>query len=464
LFARELHTRTGVPIGIIDSSWGGSRIEPWMDAATLQLDGAALARKMQSVRADDDRALAGTRERLARFGTLPANDNDWQRGDLDESAWQTIAVPGNWEQGGFAGMDGIAWYRTSIELSAAQAKQGVTLAFARVDDSDQAWVNGVAVGATHRAYNTPRIYAVPASALHAGRNVIAVRVEDEGGGGGIHGSADEIYVQLADGSRLPLPREWKFRVAQASVQAIDDKNQLATLLYNQMIHPLQPYGLRGVIWYQGESNANTAADAQAYRHQFPQLITQWRQQWGQPQLPFLWVQLASFSSGFDQGDTSPWSLLREAQNKTLSVPHTGQAVAIDIGEAHDIHPRNKQDVAKRLALAARQVAYGEQVQASGPIYAGATFSAGGAQLSFAAGGGALASRQAGQSLQGFELAGADQRFHPAQARIVGDHVIVSSQQVRAPVAVRYGWHDHVEAADLINTAGLPASPFRSDDW
>jgi sialate O-acetylesterase len=248
------------------------------------------------------------------------------------------------------------------------------------------------------------------------------------------------------------------------VQAIDDKNQLATLLYNQMIHPLQPYGLRGVICYQGESNANTAADAQAYRHLFPQLIAQWRQQWGQPQLPFLWVQLASFSSGFDQGDTSPWSLLREAQNKTLSVPHTGQAVAIDIGEAHDIHPRNKQDVAKRLALAARQVAYGEQVQAAGPIYAGATFSAGGAQLSFAAGGGTLASRQAGQSLQGFELAGADQRFHPAQARIVGDHVIVSSQQVRAPVAVRYGWHDHVEAADLINTAGLPASPFRSDDW
>lgn len=464
LFARELHARTGVPIGIIDSSWGGSRIEPWMDAASLQLDAAALASKMQGVRADDDRALAGTRERLARFGALPANDSDWQRVDLDESAWQSIAVPGNWEQGGFAGMDGIAWYRTSFELSAAQAKQGATLAFARVDDSDQAWVNGVAVGATHRAYNTPRVYPMPASALRVGRNVIAVRVEDEGGGGGIHGSANELYVQLADGSRLPLPREWKFRVAQASVQAIDDKNQLATLLYNQMIHPLQPYGLRGVIWYQGESNANTAADAKAYRRWFPQLIAQWRQQWGQPQLPFLWVQLASFSSGFDQGDNSPWSLLREAQNATLSLPNTGQAVAIDIGEAHDIHPRNKQDVAKRLALAARQVAYGETLQASGPIYAGATFADGQAQVNFAAGGGTLASRQAGQALQGFELAGADQRFHPAQARIVGDQVIVSSDKVRAPVAVRYGWHDNVEAADLINSTGLPASPFRSDDW
>lgn len=464
LFARELHARTGVPIGIIDSSWGGSRIEPWMDAASLQLDAAALARKMEQVRVDDERALSGTRERLARFGQLPANDSHWQRSDLDESAWQAIAVPGNWEQGGFAGMDGIAWYRTSFELSAAQAKQGVTLSFARVDDSDQTWVNGVAVGATHRAYNTPRIYAVPASALHAGRNLVAVRVEDEGGGGGIHGSADELYVQLADGKRLPLAREWKFRVASASVQAIDDKNQIATLLYNQMIHPLQPYALRGVIWYQGESNANTAADALAYRQQFPQLIAQWRQQWQQPQLPFLWVQLASFVSGFDQGDSSPWSLLRESQNATLSVPQTGQAVAIDIGEAHDIHPRNKQDVAKRLALAARKVAYGEQVQASGPIYAGADFAKGQARVRFAASGGTLASRQAGQALRGFALAGADHRFHPAQARNVGEQIIVSSEQVPAPVAVRYGWHDNVEAADLINSEGLPASPFRSDDW
>jgi len=464
LFARELHARTGVPIGIIDSTWGGSRIEPWMDAASLQLDAAALARKMEQVRVDDERALSGTRERLARFGVLPANDGDWQRSDLNESAWQAIAVPGNWEQGGFAGMDGVAWYRTSFELTAAQARQGVTLSFARVDDSDQTWVNGVAVGTTLRAYNTPRVYPVPASALHAGRNVVAVRVEDEGGGGGIHGSADELYVQLADGKRLPLAREWKFRVARASVQAIDDKNQIATLLYNQMIHPLQPYGLRGVIWYQGEANANTAADALAYRQQFPQLIAQWRQQWGQPQLPFLWVQLASFVSGFDQNDSSPWSLLRESQNATLSVPKTGQAVALDIGEAHDIHPRNKQDVAKRLALAARKVAYGENVQASGPIFAGADFADGQARVRFAAGGGTLASRQAGQALHGFALAGADHRFHPAQARIVGDQIVVSSEQVRAPVAVRYGWHDNVEAADLINSDGLPASPFRSDDW
>jgi sialate O-acetylesterase len=464
LFARDLHARTGVPIGIIDSTWGGSRIEPWMDAASLQLDATALARKMDGVRAADERALAGTRERLARFGALPANDGDWQRRDLDESAWQAIAVPGNWEQGGFAGMDGIAWYRTTFELDAAQAKQGVTLSFARVDDSDQAWVNGVAVGATHRAYNTPRLYAVPAAALRAGSNVVAVRVEDEGGGGGIHGSADELYVQLADGSRLTLAREWKFRVASASVQAIDDKNQIATLLYNQMIHPLQPYALRGVIWYQGEANANTPTDALAYRQLFPALIAQWRRQWQQPALPFLWVQLASFDSGLDRGDSSPWSLLRESQTATLSVPHTAQALAIDIGEAHDIHPRNKQDVAKRLALAARQVAYGEQVQASGPIYAGAEFADGQARVRFAAGGGTLASRQAGQALHGFALAGADHRFHPAQARIVGDHVVVESAQVRAPVAVRYGWHDYVEAADLINSAGLPASPFRSDDW
>ena len=464
LFAREIHARTGVPIGIIDSTWGGSRIEAWMDASSQNVDMRALAQRMEQMRADDERALAGTHARLETFGALPADDAAWSSADLDESRWQAINVPGNWEQGGFTGLDGVAWYRTTFDLTARQATREVTLSFARVDDSDTAWVNGVKVGATYRAYDARRVYSVPASALRAGRNVIAVRVEDDGGGGGIHGAMDEMYVQPAEGTRIALPATWKFRVASASVQALDDKNQIPTVLYNRMIHPLQPYALRGVIWYQGEANANTVDEALAYRRQFPALIQQWRTQWRAPGLPFLWVQLANFGSGADQGDQSPWAVLRESQSAALSLPHTAQAVTIDIGNATDIHPLNKQDVAHRLALGARTVAYGETLIDRGPVQRTVSFEGGAARIGFDLDGSTLAVRGGGSDVHGFALAGADRRFHPARAHVEGDAVVVRSDAVARPVAVRYGWRDNPEDADLISRDGLPASPFRSDDW
>src|SRR5690606_12529278 len=277
------------------------------------------------------------------------------------------------------GMDGVAWYRTSFELSPAGARAGVTLGVGRIDDSDTTWVNGVEVGRTHMQYNLARAYAVPASALRAGSNTVAVRVTDTGGGGGIHGPAQEVFVQPAGAAPRPLAGSWKFRPAQVTALVLDDnKNQRPTLLYNAMIAPLQPLPLRGVIWYQGESNAGSVEQALRYREQFPAMIRQWRAQWNAPQLPFLWVQLASWHSGGDQGDTSPWAVLRESQTATLSLPATAEAVAIDIGDVADIHPTNKQDVGKRLALAARRVAYGERVVDSGPAFAGATFDEGAA--------------------------------------------------------------------------------------
>jgi sialate O-acetylesterase len=257
---------------------------------------------------------------------------------------------------------------------------------------------------------------------------------------------------------------WTFRPANVTVALVDDKNQHPTLLYNRMIHPLQPYALRGVIWYQGESNANTVADAMKYRRQFPALIQQWRRQWQAPELPFLWVQLANFSSGVDKGDQSPWAVLRESQSATLSLPATAQVVTIDIGDPADIHPLNKQDVGKRLALAARHVAYGEALVYSGPVHAQAQFSAGAATLAFDGGGSALAVRGGGTRVHGFTLAGADRVFHPAEASLVDGRVVVRSGAVKTPVAVRYGWSDNPADADLINAAGLPASPFRTDAW
>lgn len=468
-FARDLREATGVPIGIVDSTWGGSRIEAWMDASTLGLDPVAAAAAARQAREADERALQETRRRLAAWPAA-ADDSGWEAVDLDASDWVAIAVPGLWESHGWVGLDGVAWYRTTFTLDAAEAQAGVRLGVGRIDDSDVTWVNGQRVGATTQQYNLAREYAVPASALRAGTNQVAIRVTDTGGGGGIHGDAVELFVQPVGGARRMLDGAWTFRVAEAVLAAVDDsKNQSATLLYNAMIHPLQPYAIRGAIWYQGESNAYTVEDALRYRELFPALIGQWRAQWQAPALPFLWVQLAAFGTGADTVaggvvQASPWSVLRESQSATLSLPAAAQIVAIDIGDAADIHPRNKRDVGRRLALAARHVAYGEPRVHTGPVYAGVGFENGAATVAFDAGSGPLAVRGGGAAVRGFVLAGADRVFHAADAVIEGEHVIVRSAAVSAPVAVRYAWSDNPAEADLVDAAGLPASPFRSDDW
>ena len=201
-----------------------------------------------------------------------------------------------------------------------------------------------------------------------------------------------------------------------------------------------------------------------YRTLFPAMIRQWRTQWGAPKLPFLWVQLAVVYLGRRHRRQSPWSVLRESQSAALSLPATAQAVTIDIGDSKDIHPRNKRDVGLRLALAARHVAYGEALDYHGPKRLAVDFGNGDATVKFDIGSKVLASRAGGSSVQGFELAGADHVFHTAIATIQGDHVRVHSVAVPAPLALRYGWHDDAGSADLVNDAGLPASPFRSDDW
>ena len=462
-FARELRKVTGVPIGIIDSTWGGSRIEAWMDAPSQGVDAAALRAQAERLRDADTHALVQTRANLAHWTPGAADDTGWQAAAFDDRDWLPIAVPSLWEKAGWNGLDGVAWYRATFTLSAKEAAAGATLGVGRIDDSDVTWVNGVQVGETRMQYNLPRRYVVLASALRAGVNHVAVRVSDFGGGGGIHGEPAEIFVQPQGGPSRALGN-WSFRPANVTVALVDDKNQHPTLLYNRMIHPLQPYALRGVIWYQGESNANTVADALTYRNQFPAMIQQWRRQWQAPELPFLWVQLANFSSGVDQGDQSPWAVLRESQSATLSLPATAQVVTIDIGNPTDIHPLNKQDVGKRLALAARHVAYGESLVYGGPVFSRMHIEHGLALLDFDTGGGSLASRGGGEIVRGFQLAGADKVFHPAVATISGDKIVVQSDAVPVPAAVRYGWSDNPVDADLINVAGLPASPFRTDAW
>ncbi|PMQ03225.1 hypothetical protein DyAD56_21110 [Dyella sp. AD56] len=465
-FARDMKARTGVPQGLINSSWSGSSVEAWTDAHTGNVDVQALAATIKKDDAVEEAKLDQTRQRLARW---PAQQGDaldavgkpaWAAEKLDISAWADIAVPAYWETVGYDDMDGVAWYRTEFTLSAAEAAQGVTLGLGAVDDSDRSYVNGQLIGETEKQWNKPRVYKVPASALHVGSNSIAVRVDDLGNNGGIHGDAAALYVQTANGARRPLAGTWHFHTANVTLVGTPTRHLTPTLLYNGMIQPLLGYPMRGVVWYQGESNAS-APHAMAYRKQFGAMIQAWRTAWKQPELPFFWVQLANFKSGSDTPDQSPWAELRESQSAVLSLPHTGQAVTIDVGNPDDIHPTDKQDVGHRLALAARRVVLGDHIVASGPVYRQWHVDGAKAVVSFNTDGAPLAVRGGGDVVGGFEVAGADGRYQSAQARIDGGNVVVSSAAVPQPAAVRYGWSDNPVDANLTNGDGLPASPFRT---
>jgi sialate O-acetylesterase len=230
-----------------------------------------------------------------------------------------------------------------------------------------------------------------------------------------------------------------------------------TIIYNAMINPILSYTIKGVIWYQGESNADRATQ---YRQLFPLLINDWRQKWGEGNFPFYFVQLANYNAA-DQGPAADWPALRDAQLSTLAVPNTGMAVTIDIGDANRIHPQNKQEVGRRLALIARAKTYGEDIPYSGPIYKSQVVKGNKIELEFTHTDKGLVAK--GDTLKGFTIAGADKKFYPAHAAKSGSKVVVSSGDVANPVAVRYAWANN-PVCNLYNRANLPASPFRTDDW
>ena len=467
-FARDLRKSVDVPIGIVNTTWGGSRIEAWMSRDALGLDSARWAARWR----EEENAQRRFAENLrAKIGDVPAIDPGfvdgkapWAEPALDESGWQSIRVPSLWEQAGYDGMDGIAWYRLSFDLTADEASRGVKLGLGAIDDADITWVNGTEVGRTN-GYNVPRLYDVPAGALRAGRNVLAVRVEDTGGGGGIYGDPSSVFLEVG-GARRPLGAGWKFRVGTASLQPDGQHiNKIPTVLYNRMVHPLLGMPIKGVLWYQGESNADNVADAHEYAALFRTMITSWRREWRSGEFPFLWVQLANFMAADSQPPAqSAWAVLRDAQTAALSLPKTAQAVIIDIGEAQDIHPRNKQDVGARLALAARHVAYGQPVEHAGPTHRSHTVRGKEIVVRFDHAGAGLVSRAPDGAVGGFAIAGADRKFVWADARIEGNTVIVSSPQVASPVAVRYAWGNNPTRASLYGRGGLPAVPFRTDAW
>ena len=466
-FVRHLRPTVGVPIGIINTTWGGSNIETWLSRDAQHVTDSTWAEIQQKESAHDSAVRDSLRARLG--STLPQTDSGlvdghalWADPILDDRSWASIRVPSYWEDDGYPGLDGVAWYRTEFTLDSAEVARRLTLSIAAVDDDDIAWLNGVEIGRTN-GYNVERHYRVPEAALHVGRNVLAVRVSDGGGGGGINGAASLVFD---DTLRRSLEGRWRFKVARVVLGTDGQRiNKIPSVLYNKMLYPILPFAIKGVIWYQGESNANNRQQAEAYRQQFRTLIGSWRRAWngGRRTFPFLWVQLPNYGRADDVPQPYPaWALQRESMDAALALPNTGRAIAIDLGGANELHPKDKEDVGARLALVARRGAYGEHVEASGPVYSGFTVRADTAIVAFSSIGGGLTIR--GDRLNGFALAGADKEFVWANARVVGDRVYVWSSRVTAPTAVRYAWANNPEGANLYAKNGLPAAPFRSDRW
>jgi len=485
-FGRDLHKHLGVPIGLISSSVGGTPAEAWTPEAAL-LGNEELAKLVEASRtAARNYPAASEAFKIAKAKwdakykfTDPGNtgfDNGLAAADHDDAAWKEMRLPGALHARGLR-ISGIVWFRKTVTIPPDWAGKPLTLSLGTIDDFDTTYFNGVKVGAVgpkvRNATRRRRAYTVPGKLVKAGRAVITVRVHNMAMAGGFTGRpADMSLVLLDDNAAKPvsLAGAWKRKVtaelaqpaktpAPPSAPRAPGHAHTPTVLYNGMIHPVVPFGIKGAIWYQGESNGSRAAQ---YRVLFPAMISGWRKVWGQGDFPFLFVQLANFlpvQTEPVQHDAT-WPFLREAQTMTLSLPNTGMAVITDVGEARSIHPRNKQTVGARLALAARKIAHGEDIVHSGPIYDKMQRDDDKITLSFTQIGAGLLAK--GGPLKGFAIAGANKQFVWATAKIAGDKIIVTSDKVKQPAAVRYNWANN-PIGNLYNKEGLPASPFRTDE-
>ena len=469
-FAKEINAKYQVPVGIIKDAVGGSPAEAWLSADALK---QFPKYEEQGAKYKDSALVAGIRQRegaavanwykqlyLADQGEARGQQK-WSAPGYDASGWASMNVPSYWASQTPLGMvNGVVWFRKEVEVPAAMVGQLARLELGTLVDADSTYINGQLVGSTGYQY-PPRKYEVKAGVLKPGKNVITVRLISNGGRGGF--TPEKNYQLSAGGQTIDLRGPWQYKLGATSAPTPGTTTfqYQPGGLYNGMIAPVLNYAVKGVLWYQGESNTGHPQDYQAL---MTSLIGDWRAHLQRPELPFLYVQLANFMAARPEPGESGWAGVRDAQRRTLAEPHTAMAVISDVGEWNDIHPLDKQTVGHRLALAAEKVAYGDKkVVASGPLYQSMQVKGSEVSLSFSDTGSGLVAKGGGP-LKGFAVAGADKKFVWAQARIEGNRVVVTSPQVPSPTAVRYAWADNPEGANLYNKEGLPASGFRTDEF
>lgn len=466
-YARALYKEMQIPIGIINASWGGTDIETWISNEAFKALPLNVQKQYNMEVANNlEEYIRQNKGQKQAFLDAMENDpginNQWFIPEFKTVTWKEMRVPGEWGTTPLSLIDGHVWFKYTLNLTAAEAGKPATLSLGTIDDADITWVNGTKVGNAN-GWDTPRIYSIPPCILKEGNNNITVRVTDNGGSGGMWGQEADIYLEI-DKTRHSLAGNWKYQtsVANADYHVLDiTSNMVHSSLYNTMIHPLTPFRIKGVIWYQGENNVGAGYN---YRTLFQTQIKDWRTRWGY-ELPFYWVQLANLYPEDTSPVESSWAELRESQTMALELPHTGQATIYDIGDAHNIHPTNKQEVGRRLSLIALHKDYGKDALVySGPTFQNVSFKGNKAVIEMNTYGSPLTIHNKYGYLEGFSIAGKDRKFAWAKAFIDADgKIIIYNENIAEPVAVRYAWSNN-PSANLFNAHGLPAVPFRTDNW
>lgn len=473
-FARELYQKLNIPIGILHSSWGGSQVEGWISKEGM-LGSEVLkdyAQHIPTTWEEADKQIdAKLRMQLfkdPKINPSAADEAKYTEAGYDFSKWHKTDNPiGQWDWKGIWAFRGNGFMARNISIPADLVSQKTIMALAENDSQNTIYINGkqVSIGIIKGI----RKVEIPANTWKAGDNSLVIKfgnlIASPWYGLGLQGSADDLYVGT-DKQKISIAKDWFLMTSFADAHSyMHSSNNVGTTIYNGMIAPLIPFATRGTLWYQGESNAGRAYQ---YRESFPLLINDWRKKWSVNGKPgdesFYFVELSSFGSDQSSNKGSNWAELREAQTMTLKLPKTGMAVTIDVGNAKDIHPTNKQDVGHRLATNALKLDYGQNIEYSSPMYDTVTFSEGKATVSFKFAGSGLMIKDKYGYLRGFEIAGEDKVFYYAKAEILGNTVIVYHPKGVKPVSVRYAWSDAPVEANLYNSEGFPANPFRTDTW
>lgn len=464
-FANKIYEQYGVPIGLIMTAVGGTPIEAWMSETLLREIGGYddelhLCKNegyIEETKRNDEK-----RQQLW-FKSLDENDagliEKWYHPSQSIEDWSDFDVPNSWKETPLEAIRGSVWFQKEVDVPETLLQGEVKLSLGTIVDADHTYVNGIRIGTTGYRY-PPRRYPVPKGVLKPGKNRISVRVISTQSTGEF--IKDMPYKLTANGEELDLQGPWKYKIG-----AITEELAPATFfqykpagLYNGMIAPIEKYTMKGVLWYQGESNAG---QPQNYSYMMHRLISQWRDHWQLGDFPFIYTQLANYETGAGNKQNSNWAILREEQRLALENPNTAMAVTIDIGEYNDLHPQDKKTLGERLALSARKLAYEEELVYSGPIYKQMKRIGTSIQLFFDHVGSGLVARNASDGkLHLFTICGADGQYVPATATIQEDSVIVSSELIKEPMHVRYAWSDNPEGANLFNREGLPASPFTTE--
>ncbi len=459
-FAQKIYKKTRIPIGLIMTAVGGTPIEAWMKEETLR----PFKRYDELLeKSKDDDYVQNTIKKDEEnnhqwYEQLNSQDlglqEKWYLESYQATDWTAFEVPNSWEGTELENVRGAVWFRKEIDVPASMTTEDAMLKLGTIVDADDTYINGTRVGTTGYQY-PPRRYTVPKGILKPGKNTLTVRVISTHNTGKF--IQDMPYKLIVNDEEINLTGTWHYKVGAVTENAPSQTffQYFPAGVYNGMIAPLKQYQVRGVLWYQGESNAG---NPKGYHVLFEKLVNDWRENWQNDELPFFFTQLTNLETN---DPNHGWAVLREEQRKCLKIPNTAMAVTIDVGEYNDLHPQNKKAVGERLALPALNKVYGEDIVYSGPLYRSMERIGNSIHITFDHIGSGLTIREDDQ-LKSFMICGKDGKYVPATATIVDNKVIVSHENIPEPMHVRYAWHDNPEDANLYNKEGLPASPFSTE--